>query len=232
MTMPYDVLPNTDPPPEHARLRRYMSIAKLVSMLATSSMYCAPLLDFEDPLEGTVPVSFGADGKALEIIELMRRQTRASCWHEEEVESDALWRLYGTKEEIVALGATVGRLRAAIDGLPERISISRVRYIDFASWVLPPGEVFYPAIYKRHAFAHEREVRIVVQPALGWEALLAEGVPGRLPGLSIPVDVGTLIDEVWVSPYGGQWLLQAVRALVGSLGLSCAVEFSPLRVTA
>jgi hypothetical protein len=52
--------------------------------------------------------------------------------------------------------------------------ISKLRYINFASWAYPPGlPVFYPYIYKQRAFQHEREIRAVIGPQLTWDESLA-----------------------------------------------------------
>jgi|HubBroStandDraft_1064217.scaffolds.fasta_scaffold165307_2 hypothetical protein len=56
-----------------------------------------------------------------------------SCWHENDRESVAMWRLYVSGREGVALKTTVGRLRRVLAENSEtwrRPTIGRVRYED------------------------------------------------------------------------------------------------------
>jgi hypothetical protein len=68
-----------------------------------------------------------------QIGALDRSRTFVSCWHENQVESEAMWRLYGASfPNALAIRTTYGRLYEALGRDPD-ISIGRVKYIDMRS---------------------------------------------------------------------------------------------------
>src|SRR5207247_223935 len=80
-----------------------------------------------------------------------------NCWHMNEGESAAMWKLYTVTNESVCIQSTYRRLR---DTLPEdQFAVSVVHYIDYESEWLPEGNLMYPYVHKRRSFAHERELR-------------------------------------------------------------------------
>jgi hypothetical protein len=88
----------------------------------------------------------------------MREWTFVSCWHAGEYESAAMWSLYGRS---VAVKSTYGRLRACVTS--PSIRMGMVQYIDYARDLIPYDNSYWPFMYKRKSFEHEREVRIVIQ---------------------------------------------------------------------
>lgn len=140
-------------------------------------------------------------------------RTFVSCWHAGEHESEAMWRLYSKDAlEGVGIRTTGGWLREAL--LPKRPTIAEVEYRDDYVWKPVDGE-FRRFLTKRRAFAHEHEVR----------AVLEDVGAGRLgaKGILVPVRLGILIQRVVVSPYSPAWLLDVVRDLVGRFGLKAEV---------
>src|SRR5665213_1500242 len=90
-------------------------------------------------------------------------------------------------------------------------------YADHHSAALPDGNIFYPIMHKRPAFAHEREVRVVIwagDSGLGKEEqLLASPI-----GLQIPVSLDHLIDQVVVSPLAEPWFAEIVSKTCAKYG--------------
>ena len=81
-----------------------------------------------------------------------------NCWHMSDVESAAMWRLYATARNSVAL---LTRFHLLTYVLPETVYVGKLRYIDYTKDRIPEGNVFYPIMYKRKSFEHERELRVV-----------------------------------------------------------------------
>jgi hypothetical protein len=159
-----------------------------------------------------------------------RDGTVVSCWHAgSDVESDALWRIYGPKEEMIAVSTSVDGLIQAVAGAEEQVNIGTVAYIDYETYVLEPGQVFRASMSRRKAFVHEKEVRALIVA----DDVLPLPIPDRLPqpaeGRTVGVDLHALIQEVIVSPYGEEWFLQAITSLVREHGLEAEVRFSNLR---
>jgi len=61
-------------------------------------------------------------------------ETCVSCWHENEGESEALWRLYCGTGPGVAVQTSFGRLLYAMRDHPD-IAVGRVVYVDFIEYV-------------------------------------------------------------------------------------------------
>jgi len=226
----YEALTEVDVPPDSATLRRYMSVAKLASLLSQKALFFVPVWQLEDRFEGVLPSTWQlrhADAVGSAWLAQFRQRYCVSCWHEEDIESDAMWRIYANKEEAVSIRTDVDTLRGQVDSAQERIAIGRVKYIDYDRYSIKTGqEVFYPFMHKRQCFRHEREVRAVI---LGDLNPTRFGNEPPVTGQCIPVEPRTLIHEVLVSPYSDEWLLRAVSGLVSLAGCDIPVRFSPLR---
>ena len=86
-----------------------------------------------------------------------------SCWHESEHESDAMWKLYSSSGQGIAIESTIEQLRASLGNL-QGLQIDRVRYMDFDRDSIEKGHRHYALFIKRKAFEHEREVRATILP--------------------------------------------------------------------
>lgn len=154
-----------------------------------------------------------ADDVALGLsqgLQNIRARTYVSCWHQNEHESEAMWRLYvPDMTSGIALRTTVGRLKAA---LPQNLKPVPVSYMDYAG----KTELEYfsqPFVTKRIAFEHEREWRVVTK-LLPAPVEREDGVatitldPGAPSGLSIPlkVSLADLVTEARVSPLAQPWI--------------------------
>ena len=83
-----------------------------------------------------------------------------------------------------------------------------------------------PVFYKRKAFEYEHEVRAVAAPSRRRDRA---GESETKDGIEYPVDPGSLIQEIVVSPYSPDWLAEVVTATVASLGLNAKVRESALK---
>ena len=133
-----------------------------------------------------------------EAGEMQRRTNYVSCWHESEVESEALWRLYCPPQTAgVALQTNFSSLRSALGDKPD-IIIGRVQYVDFRKGFAGTNESIFR---KRKSLSHEQEVRAVV---MGHENDEARGI-------HMPVDIEKAIERVVVSPYAPHWFKDVLQ---------------------
>lgn len=137
-----------------------------------------------------------------------------------------MWRLYGLSKNGVAVVTT----REKLELLAEKYGyyVQDVEYIDYSTQkadIKIPTDVFH---YKRRAFIHESEVRIIMPyyPKTGFE--------GNMPKMSIPspgnelspsgdlldIEPDEFIEKIIVSPYSDDWFYNVVRKLAVSCGLS------------
>jgi len=213
---------------------RYMDFTKFVSLLETNSLYFCQADFFDDPFEGSVPKgniinrSQIYDGIPEEqrdhaISQMiwqrknMRSHTYMNCWHMNEHESAAMWKLYAATNEAVAIRTKYSSLVAALD---ENVFVGQVRYIDYETSTIPENNSFWPFMFKRMSFSHEREVRAVIQ-----DLRQDMDVSG---GTTIFINYEELIEKVYVAPDAPSWYFNLVEQVVNRYGHSAQVVQSSL----
>ncbi len=232
-----------------AKVWRYLSFTKFVSLLETQALHFARSDQFDDPYEGTVPERVqefaeeffaglsGSPGdlgeEFIQLIDSTRKFTYLSCWHVNASESDAMWRLYAFQNEGVAIQSTVGRLRKVLEAAPDKMFLGLVRYADYEE--VDPG-VFLngvtPFIFKRKSFEHEQELR-----AVAWmdrvDSAEVEGdtvwlMPPKEHVRMLDVDVSELVESIVVSPTAPGWFEALVSAVTRKYGFEIPVRQSRL----
>lgn len=79
-----------------------------------------------------------------------------SCWHQNDVESEAMWKLYAKEEGSVAIVTTVQKLVSILPkGVGDVIPVQYIDYENVNESLSPVNAIFF----KRKSFAHEREYR-------------------------------------------------------------------------
>jgi hypothetical protein len=189
---------------------RYMDLAKYLSMLDRRRLFFARATLLDDPFEGSstkmmvsareyVRANRETDPALAEykdmpeavftqMGDIFRQSVQSyliSCWHMNEHESAAMWKLYSSSNEAVCIRSTYRRLRRC---LPQCVFVGEVSYIDYETEGFSPRNVFNAIMHKRLSFAHERELR-----AIFWER---HGTPDAQPykpqiepsGLAMEVD--------------------------------------------
>lgn len=163
------------------------------------------------------------------LNQMTRRYFFANCWHLNEDESAAFWRIYGDEE--IAIQSTIGGLKGALPPTDwPRISIGEVAYTnDPERDKADKHGIEHFVLRKRNVYAYEREVRAFLSdmpPQPGdpntldhfdevMEAVLTEDIP---PGHSVPVDISVLIERVYVASGQPGWFEALVRSLLARYG--------------
>ncbi len=200
-------------PPE-ARVWRYLTLPKIEHLFGTALLHFTRVDRFGDHFEGAWPkkdYEFWDDVKKrggfdiAAYTDFQRPRTAASCWVGAEYESVAMWDLYA-KGDSIAIVSTFAKLEELVVKMEDEAKssgaiglcgVGKVTYLDHSKDGLvvdgPLPNTFRPFMIKNHGFEHEREVRILVNAAIGYE------IPEA--GLDVPLDLATFIDEVIVSPY-------------------------------
>ena len=222
------------PPPEYAVLWRYMDFTKYVSLLATRSLFFVRVDELEDPFEGSLsPRNVAlrrliyedmADSEGEAIVNLIGeayRQSRHSylvnCWHENNRESDFMWKLYAKGNGGVAIKSTFESLKRCFT-CEAPVYIGQVKYIDYEEEFVPEGNTLTPSLYKRKSFGHEREVRALTEAS--------EAIPAK--GELREVDLSVLVSEVFVAPYAEDWFKELVESVTRRFGQGTPVRRSAL----
>jgi hypothetical protein len=161
-----------------------------------------------------------------------------NCWHMNDVQSAALWRLYSeNKYETIAIQTTFGKFESEIkDKWPrDGIRISKVKYEpENAGEPIgnpPEGRLFSilgwaNIIYKRPSFAHEKELRAFIfqgydkrkeNDTLRNEAHLEKLMKERPEYIRIKVTPSDLIEKVYVTPLATDLFVELVKNVSGEL---------------
>lgn len=231
------------PEDREIKIWRYMDFTKFVHMLETSSLFFCRADCFEDPFEGSYP-RFNETVRPLTYDKLppeqqanasrqlsfytawARQWTTVNCWHMNNHESAAMWKLYARTNEAIAIQSTFVRLHESMD---EQTHIGKVTYIDYETQWVSENNGFYPYVNKRLSFEHERELRAVYQvpmPIIGnaidYNAKAPKG------GILKPVDLTLLIEKALVAPTSPSWYLELLQNIVRRYKLTFPVMSSSL----
>jgi hypothetical protein len=235
-----------------------MDLAKFLSILQTKNLYFSRADKLGDPFEGSItkgdhalrkyiqdnrntdPRLSGYKSLTDDQLNTMFRQEEfhnreklsslfVNCWHMNEHESAAMWRLYGQSTETICLQSTFHRLASA---LPSYVNAGTVKYIDYESDYIPANNSFNSIMTKRMSYAHEREVRAVAWSGLSGD-LGGDTVRENMTkdGLPIPVDLQALIERIYVSPTSALWFRQIVERLLEPESLKISIMQSSLAST-
>jgi len=237
------------PEDEGVTIWRYMDFTKFVSLLDTKRLYFARADKLGDPFEGSLPRPNATNGDWLlqymtepaQVVrqantEQRRKSNRSfvkwnaiNCWHMNEGESAAMWKLYLKSEEGIAIRSTYRMLRDSIND-PEPVRIGTVRYINYESDSIQAGNMLVPFLHKRRSYEHEREIRAIVTRVPTEDA----GVdPWDLPGIiangvGISVDLDRLVQGVQVAPGSEPWFLDLVKSACKKYGFAFEIGQSEM----
>lgn len=226
------------PPDETKKVWRYMDFTKLVSMLELRTLYFARADKLGDSFEGSyprinilarqqVPVALPPEhrDKYPEIVAFLSEENRQwptriaiNCWHLNDHESAAMWKLYLKSNEGIAIQSTYQKLRDCFANEQDPIFLGKVNYIDYdTEWIKGEANLLSPFVHKRMSFKHEDEVRAVI---VRW--------PWKEPaidhGLHIPVDLGSLIERIYIAPDSPHWFESLVKSVVERYGYAGVIE--------
>lgn len=228
------------PPDLDVSVWRFVDLAKFVALLEARAIHFVRANLLGDPWEGAISAAglamrpaiaeayaAATPGWTKEMFESMfeqvgdirMREVMITCWHMNTAESAAMWGLYAPAGKGVAIRSTTRRLIAALPPQHEdsAITVSQVSYVDYSRVpVTDIADVFAPFLLKRDSFSHERELRAM---------LIHRDGPAVYP---VPVDLGTLIEAVYVAPLSAGWERDVVQSIVSRYGLAVPVLTSAL----
>ena len=172
------------------------------------------------------------------IVESITKNTIVNCWHMNEGESLAMWKLYVPNNQGIVIHTTIDRLIrsfCAYDGenpqqvgvwLPTLfVKIGFVKYIDFDQYDGVGDDIY---LLKRRNFKHEEELRAIVED----KSFMGDPHPDnprfRGSGDFVPCDIATLIKEIYMPPGAPSWIRATVISLVRKYGHDFPVNTSVL----
>ena len=240
-------LRNSTGPADDTVMWRYMDFPKFMSLLESKSVFFLRGDLFVDKYEGTVPrrvidnlsfykadtgelvnVEESLGGRISYTYEMMRKFVFVNCWHMNNFESAAMWELYATKGNGIAVQTTFGDMKKSFTESSHPLIAAEVKYIDYTKDNVLDGNIMSPFIYKRKSFEHEREFRLMISEQLN--ALDGKGgfKESSNSGISIEICPRQLIKNVYLSPNSEKWFEELVDVLVRKYNLKANVIQSKL----
>lgn len=236
-------------------LWRYMDFWKYVSMLARRALFFPRIGMFEDPFEAfehwSEPIArknleSRFDGQSsipssqlvtvsLDTGQMIRSVVYVNCWHANEWESAAMWKLYAENQDSVAVRTTYDLILKYVGN--EKHAVGNVTYTAFGKE--PPyefGHTLLPCFYKRKEFEHERELRVVMSDVdqlhvIGEESsnrIEPKGAEELERGKWVGANLEKLISSVITSPYSDRGFVDLVRETTNQFGFEFQISRSPL----
>lgn len=126
---------------------------------------------------------------AQKLNEQGKEKFGVSCWHINDYENEALWKIYTNQGQGIAIETTDEKLKASF--ITEKdIHCDRVRYEDLDTAPIEKGHKYYGGWIKRKSFEYEKEYRAIL--------MLDKSDYGE--GCLIRVDLDILIEKIHISP--------------------------------
>jgi hypothetical protein len=220
------------PVTKYSKLWRYMDFTKFLSMLEDSSIFFSRANYFEDPFEGEIPKgnislnsfvkSKSKSSRLLLPVAADKKNIMISCWHISSYESAAMWKLYGNGNEAICVTTKYLKLK---NQLIKGANIGLVQYINHNRAWVPENNIYYPFMFKRKSFEHEKEVRALIDSEKISET---DSIYLNEYGFKNRVDLNILIDEIYVDPTASDWFFELVKKVVNKYGIKARVIKSPL----
>jgi hypothetical protein len=161
----------------------------------------------------SLPATF--EDQLVRFARAARRWTFVNCWHANEHESAAMWKLYAKSEEAIAIQTTFKRL---CEVLPETVYVGLVHYVDFDSFEIPSNNTMWPYVFKRLSFEYEREVRAMFQDFPIRDDQLDLSAEPEGPGKHVEVALSDLVETVYVAPFTSDWYFELVGRVTQRYG--------------
>lgn len=241
---------------------RYIEIEKLILLLTENAFPLSRMTLFNDPYEGSSPKrfieiekqrmkTFIGDKKPKDYRENKdafvknsmnleynwRKNYFISCWHANNYESEAMWRLYSNYHKGIAIQTDLNTL---INEFPNeydnkeyksKIRVAEIKYIDFNN----PDQSLYKPVFvetsllKRKAFDFEKEIRVFTHLGCGW-GNEKKGIEPEIEEdyILLDVDLKNIIKEIIIAPDSPEWYRKIILSIINKYDFHFDVESSSL----
>lgn len=229
-------------PNKETKVWRYIDFTKFVDLITSSKLFFCRSDYFEDPFEGVFRFKYGSgDHEIFNSQELTKKFYFLNCWHINDNQSDAMWKIFLNTNNGIAIKSTVGGIINSLKESKDDIHIGKVYYRDFDKVTfkdlmfeeqnrLPSGKggSVNQFNYKRISFEHEKELRLfyidMPIPHITKDGVEREPLEERY----VDVDLKLLIDEIVIAPFGDEWFKEMIERLLDKLELNFKTSKSDL----
>ena len=225
---------------------RYMSLQKFEWLLEDKALFFCRADQLPDSFEATIPrkeaeyrAKTHENEKTIENISNLHRRFRrrltVNCWHINNSENDAMWRLYLDDNYGVTIKTTVKNLLNSFENTTEEIFCSKVRYIDYEEDIWSPPTIkgynmLTPILHKRKEFVQENELRLIhdinINPYSDFNEYWQKQPKEK--GKDIQVDLVKLVNAIYLAPKSAVAQKDRIENIIRENGFNFKVEKSKL----
>jgi hypothetical protein len=211
-------------PAEETVIWQYLSLAEFLNILNDQTLHffrvdrlSDSFLDIENQVALSALSGLPAEStrRALALMKSVQSAVFANSWYESGSNAHLRWEIHGGNYE-VAIRTTVNTIKKALSASSQKIYMSGVQYIDFASVPMPSGNVFLPALHKPHELRNEKEIRMLLLQTGGQPVFS----PGPKQGVDVNVVTTSLIKGVRVTPRSANWIRSLVKSIADHYSLN------------
>lgn len=227
------------------KIWRYMDFTKLVDLLNSSSLYFARSDTFDDIFEGSITKKTAeirnkhfenliAENKVKpmytpEFWQINGTESKLkyaiNCWHMNDFESAAMWKLYLKSNEGIAIQSSFDSLVNSLNDSKVITHIGTVNYADYENDFISWGNGFVAYLHKRKSFEHEKELRAIIWEPEGENKGIVDLNQG---GVKVEVNLNKLIHNIYVSPDSPLWLTLLIKDTCEKFGYNFNIINSSL----
>lgn len=228
-------------PVDETIIWRYMDFTKFVDLLLNGKLFFNRSDNFEDPFEGIFRLKdFESTKEFWTDEELTKKFYFLNCWHINNNQSDAMWKIFLDTKNGIAIKSSIGNLKRSLEGSSDEIFIGEVYYREYENKTFfelmfeqqnkigSQGGGLNQFSYKRISFEHEKELRLfyVDMPI---PHAIKDGIPREpITHKKIDINLEYLITEIVVAPFADSWFKDLVQQIVDKYGLNLKITKSEL----
>ena len=205
---------------------RYMDLAKFIWLLENKALYLPRIDLLNDPHEGSITRAnyqareefYSQKGLAhilpglSESTNKLRKSVYVNCWHLNNEESEAMWKLYCGDKDGIAIKTSYQTLVDSIENISD-LYIGKVSYINYENDWIPQDNIFSIPMHKRLSYSFENEVRLVRTLPEYWHVDSPEGPVG----ITAKWDINKGVHEIFVNPYADEWYFHIVEVVISKI---------------
>jgi hypothetical protein len=160
-----------------------------------------------------------------EYFQAVTRCITVNCWHANNCESEAMWRLYAENGKACAIETNVSALKDAVQSAHSnhRVHIFPVKYLDFFDETLRPADCIVEGrlvpFLKRQSYQHENEVRASIHRVPEDVRQAANLAYWQPQPVRLPISTRALIKRIHVSPYAKEPFFSGVKRICEAFGV-------------
>jgi len=221
------------PNDKNTKIWKYMDITKFLSLVVNETLYFTRTDKLGDPFEGSYTrqahIARNDGGrKYLTWYENLRSKMLINCWHINEYESEAMWKLYSKSNEGIAIQSTYDRLVHSLErDRNYHTQVGLVNYLDYNMETFETGNACNPFLTKLKSYDCERELRAITDLST-WNPGTNSHKETVEHGKHLPIYLDLLIEKVYVAPYSEDWIFELVQEMSRKLNVNFKIIRSDL----